>query len=225
MKYRIFLSLVSMLFLFATASDSQTSSTVRPPAAITTAAEGDPAILGEMVDNLYINRFLAFRLEVPKSYLILNRAEIKVYENAGKDMIKAGTDKKTPVFDAALARTLSLLVVATKEPGQLNNSVLEIAVVKQGAGVTRDMVLAQSVKAMTETGQYKVLRSVETVRFGGRTFSGVEFETGAFGLPLKTGLYITMQKNFALTIGLTYSSEEGMKEIEKLAGALNFSVN
>lgn len=179
---------------------------------------------GELNGSEYTNRFFRFTLIIPEDYIVLNREEVEIYSRAGTDRIKGSTERKTPIFDKAAQNTVPLIAISRKPPGTPDNAALEIVVVKQPAGATASMVLALTVKAMTETSTYTVTQNLGSIGFGGRSFAAVEAETTAFGVPQKQRTFITMQSGYALMITVAYFSENGLISFDEMLKSLKFNL-
>ncbi len=173
-------------------------------------------LFGELKDRTYLNRFFGFKLNIPDELTILDRTEIKLYNDAGADMIKAHDESGTAKLDDAVRRSINILVITKLPPGTVGNSAIEFVTAKQMAGVTSKMVLAETVSVMTGTGTFRKRGSLPTSKFGGIPFEGVDMESSAFGVPLRHRTYVTVIKNYALVITLTLQKDTPPDEFEKL---------
>jgi len=179
---------------------------------------------GDLIESRYMNRFFQFSLIIPKEYIVLNREELEIYSRTGTDRIKGSAEGKTPMFDKAAQATIPLIAISRKPPGSSDNSALEIVVVKQPSGAMASIVLSQTIKVMTETSTYVVNRNLGSIDFGGRSFAAVDADTTAFSVPLKQRTFITMQRDYALMITITYSSESGLRSFEEMLKSLKFNL-
>lgn len=221
-------SLVSLVFITLGFCVSNVVAQRKPPPAppaplsSSNAVEGADDFLGVLEGNNYSNKFFKLKLTVPEEYTVLNRDEIEVYVNAGKDMLQSEKQKQTRAFEEAVNNTVNLLMIAKLPPGSAGNAVLELQVRKQPPGVTADMVLAESAKLITGTGKSEVVEYFKSTKFGGRTFSGVEFETIVMGQKLKQQLYISIVRGYALTLGLTYTNPDSMSAFDVMLESMKF---
>jgi len=175
---------------------------------------------GELDGTLYKNNFFALTVTVPENYTILNSAEIGVYAKATADLMKSENVRNNRVFDDALTNQAALLMVAEKPPGSEANAIVEIQVRKQAAGVTANTVLAESVKMMTGSNKAVLTKNIAGTRFGGRSFVGAEFDVELSGQKLTQQFFITMQRGYALLIGLTFAPGADRKAFEEMLSGL-----
>ena len=203
---------------------AQRTTPPEPPTSlkIETAAESADDFLGTLTENRYSNKFFGLELTIPEDYTILNRAEIEVFVDAGVDLMKGDSQRNNKAFAEATANSVALFMVAKLPPGSPGNAVLEIQVRKQAPGVTAKMVLAESTKLMTGTSKSEVTATLKDVQFGGRTFSGIEFETIVAGQKLKQQLLMSIVRGYAFSIGLTYTTPSSMNAFDDVFKSIKF---
>lgn len=155
-------------------------------------------------DGAYSNPFFGLTLQVPSGFTILNKGETETYTKAGADKFKGKTSQNDKELDAAVNRTIYLLMVAVKAPGSLGNAVLELQVVKQPAGATANMVMAETVKLLTSTGKAQVVGRLKDKQLGGKNFVVIEMDSN-ISMPMKHRLYVSIINGYAMTIGLTFT--------------------
>lgn len=222
MTPKTLLAAIVMLALGWVNVTSQTAPPSRPVPKILRNEIDAEGFYGELEKNTYNNEFLGFSFSFPEEYTVLNRAEIDLYSNAGKDLVKSGVDRKTARFDEGLARTATLIALVEKAPGSPGNAAMEIGVVKQNKGVTANLVLLASVKALQETSKYTLTETFPTIRYNGRDFAAVEFETTAFIVPMTQRFFVTMQREYSVMICITYQNEAGLRAFEKVLDTIKF---
>jgi hypothetical protein len=187
------------------AQTSKARSGSRPPAP--PAVQPAPAdFFGKLDGGQYTNNFFGLSLTVPEGYLVLNRDEIGIYSKAAVDLMKGENERNNKAFNDAINNQAVLLMVAQKAPGSEGNAVAEMQVRKQPPGATANVVLAQSAKLMTGSAKAVLTRHLPSVRFGNRTFTGAEFEIQVGSQMLTQQLYITMQRGYAMSVGLTFAA-------------------
>ncbi|CAN5742648.1 hypothetical protein BH24ACI3_BH24ACI3_11840 [soil metagenome] len=173
-------------------------------------------LYGDVDGRTYSNRFFGFKLHVPDKFTIMDREDIKIYTDAGVDMIKAQDVSGSSKLDEAVRRSINVLVITKLPPGTPGNSAVEFVAAKQAPGVTSKMVLAETLSVMTATGSFKRIGSSYVARFGGISFDGVDFESTSFGAPLRHRSYITMIKGYTLLISITQQLDSNEEEFEGL---------
>lgn len=161
---------------------------------------------------------------MPEGFVVLNREEIGVYSKATVDVMKGDNARNNKAFDEAINNQAALLMAAEKPPGSQGNAVIEFQVRKQGPGVTANMVLAQSVTMMTGSSKAILTRHLPSTRFGNRSFVGAEFEVEIGGQKIVQQLYMTMQRGYAMTIGLTFAAGSNRKAFDGMLSGLKLAV-
>jgi hypothetical protein len=215
---------VCLLLVVVPSSNSYGQRAVPPP------PPRDPSVdlvelFGDLDGRTYTNRFFGFKMKVPDEFTILDRTEIKIYNDAGADLMKSKDESGTSKLDEAVQRSINILVITKMPPGRPGNSAVEFVTARQATGVTSKMVLAETVKVMTATGTFTATGSLAATKFGGLTFVGVDLESTAFGIPLSHRTYVTMVKNYALVITMTLQKDTLPDEFERLLRSIETEKN
>lgn len=163
--------------------------------------------LGTLEGSSYTNNFFGLSLTIPEKYVVMNRAEISVYSNASSDLMKGGGTTNDRKVDEAMQNQAILLMIAQLQPGNPANAIFEVSVRKQFAGVTANMVLAESVKMMTASPKTVLKRSIPGTRFAGKDFVGVEVETDVSGVKLTQVFHVGIHRGYALVIAFTFAPD------------------
>jgi hypothetical protein len=214
-------ALVCLLLIFLFAVFSVPESLGQSTAKKLDAIKADP--FGQVLEDKYSNDFYGFSLPVPKDYVVIGQEESKILANAGGDLLKNDNSGKSKTIDKAIAAQATVFVIAEKSIGSVNNAILEIIVVKQQKGVTANMALASSIALTTSTGKLKLIKAISNPRFGSRPFAGAlmsgEFNT----LVLKQEMYVIMRRGYSVHFGLTYSTDEGRRNMINILNQLQFT--
>ncbi len=212
---------ILLLFVGTSFAQRRPAGPANKPAAPPTASND---FFGKLEGNQYTNSFFGLLVTVPEGFIVLNRDEIGIFSKATVDIMKSGNARNNKAFDDAINNQAALLMVAEKPPGSEGNSVAEIQVRKQAAGITANMVLAQSVKMMTGSTKAVLTRQLPSTRFGNRSFVGAEFEVEIAGQKLTQQLYITMQRGYAMTIGLTFAAGSDRTSFDGMLSGFKLAV-
>jgi len=174
-------------------------------------------------DGTYTNAFFGLTLKVPSSFTILNKGETETYTKAGADKFKGNTSGNDEALEAAVNRTIYLLMVTAKPPGSARNAALELQVVKQPIGATANMVMAETVKLLTLTGKVRVVDRLKDRQIGGRNFVAIEMDSTT-PQPMKHRVYTVVTKGYAMIIGLTFTltSAEDLAVFDGILNSFSF---
>lgn len=199
--------------------------TPAPPVHVKTASSTNDDVRGIFAaDGSYSNSFFGLTVKVPSGFTVLNRGETETYSKAGADKFKGNTSQNDRAVDAAVNRTIYLMMVTTKPPGSVGNAVLELQIVKEPAGATANLVMAETIKVLTSTGKVHVVDRLKDRKLGGKSFVGIELDS-TISQPMKHRLYVAIIKNYAMIIGLTFT-KMNPDDLAVFDGMLNsFSFN
>jgi hypothetical protein len=211
-KTRIVLSGCLVLFLTVVSLAQQTRE----------GAVENTSFLGSLDNGVYSNSFFGFKFKVPENVTVLNRAEIAIFKNAGADLIKANNERNGKAINDSFDKEVILVNLANKPLGSSDNSILVVGTRKQPAGVTANMILAETVKLLSPTGKFKVTKILSDPKIGGKAFAGMEFATEVNGQNLNQRMFVHIRRGYSLVVAITFISADGLKAIEKITDGIEF---
>lgn len=181
------------------------------------------ALMGGMNGRTYVNRVLNFELKLPDEGVILNQAEMDVYKNAGIDALKSGNAQSDRQLADAAKREIVILNYATKPVGSIGNSILAIGTIKQARGATAAMVIAATLKGLTATGKFELIRSLSGVVIGGFKANGLEGNITTFtGAKIKERILVLMRNGYSLSFVLSGTDDDAINVAQNLLGGIKF---
>jgi hypothetical protein len=216
--------IVLILCLLAVSSaeaQTPTPQTVSTRRTVSVSAED---FLGSLSGNVYSNRFFQFTLNVPENYLILNRAEIYTFSRGGAKMFKGASERNDQALQEAANNSISLIMVTRKAPGSPGNAAFELQVRQQPEGITADQVVAETSRLMAGSAKSSVSTLMSDVAVGNKLFAGAEFDTVLNGQKLKQRLLITMHRGYAISIGLTFTTQESLTAFDEMLKSMTFEL-
>ncbi len=182
-----------------------------------------PSIMGSLDGRNYQNQLLKFELKLPDEGVILNRAEIDVYKNAGVDFLKNGNAQNDARIDAAVVKEKIILNYATKPIGSSGNSILVIGAVKQSVGITGPMVAAGTLKGLTATGKFELLKSLTGVEIGEMKADGLEgVLTTPSGAKIRERILILIRNGYSISFVLSGIDDDGINSAQDLLKGIIF---
>lgn len=226
-KMKKFFLYVIIVLVFGMASIS-TRAQSDPPRPKRTVVLGSADVssrefLGQQQKGTYSNSFFGFQLTAPESFSFVDQELAKLQVKAGADMLRTekGTNDRT--IDEALVKQ-SLLFAITQMPlGTPRNSVLEVVALKQQFGVTANMALSASAGIYAANPDFKILKSLDNVRFGGRSFAGIVITTEKYGPTLTLELYVIILRGYSVHFSITSSTGDGREAMIRLLRGLRFT--
>jgi hypothetical protein len=179
------------------------------------------SIMGSIEGRTYINKLLKFELTLPEDGVILNQAETEVYKNAGVENLRNG--KNDAQLDSAVQKERILLNYARKPLGSPGNSILVIGAMKENAGVTTPIVVAATLRALSASGKFELLKSLTGIGIGGLKADGLEGTiTASNGTKVKERILIVVRNGYAIGFTLSAVSDEGINSAQDLLSTLRF---
>jgi hypothetical protein len=201
-QYKILYCSIAVLFVAVSAASAQT----RPE----TLSDG-------LKNGTYRNSILGIELKVPEGWHSPTTDELEPAMKAGKEDAKVMTSKG--VRDEG-----NLDFAVMKKPaGSTENSVFGLATAKQPSELYTATMIAEATKdGFSRHPDYKSLGKVSTERIGGRDFAMVEMGINPFPKQ-RMRFYIVREKEFAITIVLTYWNAEDLAEMMNSLRSIKFS--
>ena len=190
---------------------------------IAKSAPGQQNIFGLTEVGKYDNSYFGFKFHFPESYTVVQSEEAKVYSKAGADILRGGGQQNSKRFDEALARQATIIGILQKPYGLPQNAIIEIVAAKQAKGVTANIALAASTSLMTTSTGYKLTKSLDNATFGRKRFAGARLDGEFNSVKLTQETYVIMRREYAIYIAVTYSTDEGRKNMIAILDSLEFA--
>jgi hypothetical protein len=183
--------------------------------------------VGKIENNTYSNSYFGMSIHIPEGWYI---APNETMEQLQKTGVKAVTgDNKALQTAIEAAPSVNLFGTFEKPPGSpvdFNPSVLSVAEkvtampgIKKGA----DYLFHAKKLLLDSTANYKAKDETRTVQVGGRSFDVLELELQATPkVKVKQEYYATIDKGYAISIILSYVTDEQKSKVEAVLNTLKF---
>lgn len=177
-----------------------------------------PADWGSVEKGIFQSRIVGLRMEIPDGFWVASTAEAEMLTNAGADLVKKSeaVDKK---LDEALQNSKRLLLFSEKPLGTSQNAAFEIVAVRQAQGVSANMALAASVTALKST-KFELKGTKSPIKVGPNSFASANLELPNGDTLLKHRMFVIMHRGYSVLIGITYSNQEQLTNMEKILSSL-----
>jgi len=190
----------------------------------------EPIDLGTFENGIYNCKYFGMTLDLSDGWNVQENQTMKMMADMGKKMI-AGEDKNMEaMLDVSELTTVNLLL-ATKYPlgssVPYNPNIAAVAEkVDQLTGIISGREYLQNVRKMLETSRLEVIfeDSMFTETLGGLDFDVARITMALGKISISQKYYATIKKGYALSLIVSYSSEEELDMIESLLGKLNFDL-
>ena len=190
----------------------------------TNAGESASLFQGRFDNNTYINDFFGFRVVLPSEGVVLNKAQVEVFKNAGADLIKSEDQQNNRRIENEIGKQTTLVNYLSKPLGSADNSNIVIGATKQAPGATANLVLAATLRELAPSGKFELVESIKSVKIGGVDFAGLVGKLNVNGQSINTKTLVSIRKGYSLEISVSYVSESGKKSVEALINSIEFSV-
>lgn len=204
--------LIAVAFVSVSLGQKAHSSTAKTPAKTEWAV---------VADGKFTSRPVGMTMPLPDEFIVISTADAETLSVVGTDMLKQGAASGGAI-DAAANRTIMLLAIAEKPIGTPQNSVLEIATVKQAAGVTAKMSLSANL-AVLQGSPLTLTRNLGALKVGKNTFQAADLD-GRFGaVTFKQRMYVSIHRGYSLLIAITYESPDQLAALEDVLAGLTLT--
>ena len=179
---------------------------------------------GSVADGRYKNEFLGFELEMSAGWVRFDQAETDAAKEIGTEGIKTGDSRYDKTIDYATRVELVVLAYGKKPMGAIENSAIAIGVAKQPtARVTPKMVAEAAKSILLKNTANKLLEDVRLETISGKQFAFFEISLGMYGQHVPLRYYVTMVRDYSLTVSMSYSNAEDLKAMESSLRSIKFN--
>lgn len=177
---------------------------------------------GYIEDNTYYNSFFNLKLPLPKNWHIMNDGELELLAESSA-LIKNEKIEKHESEDFIDNTLISIFKYGLLDAQTYNyNFTLlanKIIGVKNGKEAVNE--LTKILKQQNPNIQITHDDS-KAYNFGGKTFFSFDAEQYLFNQLIKQSFYITVYRSYAISIVLTYQTNEQKKELAKFIKNISF---
>ncbi|MEQ1765120.1 MAG: hypothetical protein ABL984_18480 [Pyrinomonadaceae bacterium] len=172
-------------------------------------------IFGSNADGKYRNSSLGFELTVPTNWVSLSQDEQDKAKGLGADGLKAQDGGTAKEIDLAVGAETVVLAYAKKPLGALGNSVWAVGVGKQPSSrITPSMVVEAAKSLFLKAPENKLIKDVEVEKIDGKEFASMVIDLYIHGQTVRLRYYATMIREFSVTVNMTASDADSLKEAE-----------
>lgn len=191
-------------------------------------SEPSPAELdrGEVTGGVYRNSFFELELAVPAEWSVTKGNSEEIMWKAGELGVKEQAPDLGEGVDASRDRTERLLTLTRFEPGtriDLNPNLLLMGErIDHLPGLRNgdDYLLHNATTLVNDLG-YELVRPAHPVEIGGRGFHRADLRLGE----VTQSFIATLKGPYALTVILSATTPEQMRELEALAASIRFATD
>ena len=188
----------------------------------------DEIDFGTFKNSIYQNNYFGMSVAIPKDWSIQDQqAQQRLMKTGGK--LISGDDKNLQaVLKASELQSVNLFGVFKYPQGSavtFNPSILAIAEnVRQLPGIKRGKDYHFHARKLLESSQMEISfpKDIYTQQLGGIDFDVMEMEVSIRGIVVKQKYYATIMKGYALSIIVSFTTDEEQASLQKILDAVIF---
>lgn len=184
-----------------------------------------PTDIRGLVDgDAYRNSFFGFELDLPKGWLALGQEDQATAKDIGTDALKSEDPSYAKTIQNAVDAELVVLTYAKKPLGAMGNSTLAIGILKQPSNrVTPRMVVEGTKSLLLHSSANKLVRDVQVETIGKTPLASMIIDLSMLGQVVHIKYYAMMLKGYSVTVAMSYSDEEAIKEMDAALRTIRFN--
>lgn len=183
---------------------------------------------GKIENGVYTNNYFDFEIPVPANWAVQNKDQVQQLQKTGEELV-SGNDKELGAkIKAANVRTAILLTVFKNKTDavtdKFNSSFIILSEnlgaipVKKGSDY-----LAHAKEIMQQSNMsYQFAPDYSTEKIGNKQFDRMDVSLGGQGQNVQQSYYSMIDKNFALSIIISYGDDQQKAELKNIINKIKF---
>ncbi len=183
---------------------------------------------GKIENGVYSNNYFDFEIPVPEKWVVQNKEQVKQMQKQGEDLIAEKDKELAKKIRAGDISTAILLTVFknridTVVVNEYNSSFVILAEnLGTMSGINKgDDYLAHAKTFLQQSG-YKFPSGFYSEKIGNKKFDGMDVSMNSKGTEVKQSYYSTISKNFALSIIISFVTDEQERELKNVLNRIKF---
>jgi hypothetical protein len=183
---------------------------------------------GKIENGVYTNNYFDFEIPVPANWAVQNKEQVQQLQKTGEELV-SGNDKELGAkIKAANVRTAILLTVFKNKTDTItdkfNSSFIILSENLGGMPVKKGSeYLAHAKEIMQQSNMsYQFAPNYSTEKIGNKEFDRMDVALGGQGQNVQQSYYSAIDKDFALSIIISYGDEEQRAELKNIVNKIKF---
>jgi len=184
---------------------------------------------GAVEGSVYTNRYLGVKIPVPQGWSVQDNEAKKAILESGKQMTAGKDASLRAAMEASELNSVPLLMIFKFPVGSavdFNPSFSSVAEkVSRMPGITRGSDYLFHVKKALQQAQikYTFADAIRTEMIGGLSFDVLDATMSAGSVVVYQKYYAAIMKGYALTLIVTYSASDDLKELQSVLSSIEFA--
>ena len=183
---------------------------------------------GVVENSIYRNNYFGLSMKIPTGWSVQDEAAKQKIADLGKKVI-AGDDKNlNAMLKASELQVVNLLAMYKHPigtPVSFNPNIMCLAErVRHMPGIKRGKDYHYHSKKILQSGQIKVSfpKDIYTERIAGVDFDVMTLQMSVAGQTARQKMYTTIMKGYALSISVSFATDEEESELQKVLESVHF---
>ncbi len=188
----------------------------------------DEIDFGTLNNSVYRNEYFGFSATFPKDWSVQDQTAQRRLMKRGTQLIAGDDANLKAMVKASELQTVNLFAVfehPVGSPVESNPNILSLAEqVRDMPGIKRGKDYFFQVRKMLEAGQMQVEfpKDYYSERLGGVEFDVMELEIPVRGKTIKQKYYAAIQKGYALSFIISFSTDDEAAALQKILDSIAF---
>ena len=183
---------------------------------------------GKIDNGVYTNNYFDFEIPVPRDWAVQNKEQVEQLQKTGEELVSEGNKELGAKIKAADVRTAILLTVFKNKTDSVtekfNSSFIILSENLGGMPIKKGSeYLSHSKEIMQQSNMsYQFAPSYATEKIGNRDFDRMDVSLGGQTPNVHQSYYSLIDRDFALSVIISYEDEEQKAELKKIINTIKF---
>lgn len=183
---------------------------------------------GKIDNGVYTNNYFDFEIPVPRDWAVQNKEQVEQLQKTGEELVSEGNKELGAKIKAADVRTAILLTVFKNKTDSVtekfNSSFIILSENLGGMPIKKGSeYLSHSKEIMQQSNMsYQFAPSYASEKIGNRDFDRMDLSLGGQTPNVHQSYYSLIDRDFALSIIISYEDEEQKAQLKKIINKIKF---
>jgi|ERR1051326_7171713 hypothetical protein len=184
---------------------------------------------GKIENGVYSNNFFDFEIPVPEKWIVQDKEQVKQLQKQGEELIAEKDKELAKKVKAGDISTAILLTVfrnrtdSAVASDQFNSSFVILAEnLGTLSGINKGDEYLTHAKTFLQQSGYKFPSGFYSEKIGNKKFDGMDVSMNQKGTEVKQSYYSTIAKHFALSIIISFVTDEQERELKNILNRIKF---
>ena len=183
---------------------------------------------GKTENGVYTNNYFDFEIPVPPNWVVQNKEQVQQLQKTGEELVSGSNKELGAKIKAADIRTAILLTVFKNKTDavteKFNSSFIILSENLGGMPIKKGSeYLAHAKEIMQQSNMsYQFAPNYASEKIGNREFDRMDVSLGGQTPNVQQSYYSVIDKDFALSIIISYEDDEQKAELKNIINKIKF---